>query len=119
MITLAPVTLEGHGVRLEPMMAAHVEALGTAATDGKLWELWYTAIPEPVKTAAYVETALEGQRAGHMLPWVVRELGTGAIVLPGVRIGRGAQVGAGAVVTKDVPDYAVVAGNPARVLRMR
>jgi acetyltransferase-like isoleucine patch superfamily enzyme len=47
------------------------------------------------------------------------DLGVGAIVLPGVRIGRGAQVGAGAVVTRDVPAYAVVAGNPARILRMR
>lgn len=47
------------------------------------------------------------------------DLGVGAIVLPGVTIGRGAQVGAGAVVTADVPAYAVVAGVPAKVLRMR
>ncbi len=47
------------------------------------------------------------------------DLGVGAIVLPGVTIGRGAQVGAGAVVTRDVASYAVVAGNPARVLRER
>lgn len=47
------------------------------------------------------------------------DLGVGAIVLPGVRIGRGAQIGAGAVVTRDVAAYAVVAGNPARVLRER
>jgi len=47
------------------------------------------------------------------------DLGVGAILLPGVTIGRGAQVGAGAVVTRDVPAYAVVAGNPARVLRER
>lgn len=47
------------------------------------------------------------------------DIGTGAIILPGVTIGRGAQVGAGAVVTQDVPAYAVVAGTPARVLRMR
>ncbi|MFK7990713.1 MAG: DapH/DapD/GlmU-related protein [Sandaracinaceae bacterium] len=47
------------------------------------------------------------------------DLGVGAIILPGVTVGRGAQVGAGAVVTKDVSPYAVVAGNPARVLRER
>lgn len=47
------------------------------------------------------------------------DIGVGAIVLPGVTIGRGAIVGAGAVVTRSVPPYAVVAGVPARVLRYR
>ncbi|TMV88740.1 CatB-related O-acetyltransferase [Thioclava sp. BHET1] len=46
-------------------------------------------------------------------------LGFGAMVLPGVTIGAGAIVGAGAVVAHDVPPYAVVAGNPAQVVRMR
>lgn len=47
-------------------------------------------------------------------------LGARALILPGCRrIGRGAVVAAGAVVTRDVPDYALVAGNPARVLRYR
>jgi UDP-2-acetamido-3-amino-2,3-dideoxy-glucuronate N-acetyltransferase len=45
-------------------------------------------------------------------------IGAGAIILPGITVGRQAMVGAGAVVTRDVPDFAVVAGNPARVLRM-
>ncbi len=44
-------------------------------------------------------------------------LGIGCCVLPGVTVGRGAVVGANAVVTRDVPDHAVVAGNPARVVR--
>ena len=46
-------------------------------------------------------------------------IGHGAIVLPGRRIGTGAVVGAGTVVTKDVAPYAIVAGNPARVIRPR
>ena len=44
-------------------------------------------------------------------------LGGGATILPGLTVGRGAMVGAGAVVTKSVPDYAVVVGNPARIVR--
>jgi virginiamycin A acetyltransferase len=46
-------------------------------------------------------------------------LGMDALVMPGVRIGHGAVIGARSVVTRDVPDYAVVAGNPARVVRRR
>jgi maltose O-acetyltransferase len=44
-------------------------------------------------------------------------IGAGTIILAGVTIGAGAVVGAGSVVTKDVPAFALVAGNPARVLR--
>lgn len=44
-------------------------------------------------------------------------IGANATILPGITIGERAMVGAGAVVTKDVPDFAVVAGNPARILR--
>ena len=47
------------------------------------------------------------------------DVGTGAIVLPGVTVGRGAIVGAGAVVTRDVPPNAIVVGVPARLLRYR
>ena len=47
------------------------------------------------------------------------DIGVGAILMPGVTVGRGAQVGAGAVVTRDVPAYTIVAGSPARVLRER
>jgi acetyltransferase-like isoleucine patch superfamily enzyme len=47
------------------------------------------------------------------------DIGTGAILLPGVTIGAGSIIGAGAVVTHDVPDYAVFAGVPARFMRWR
>ena len=80
MISPKPVTLEGHGVRLEPLTADHAAALAAAASDGKLWEYWFTSVPEPDQAAAYITTALEGQTAGQMLPWAVRELGTDTIV---------------------------------------
>jgi N-acetyltransferase len=80
MIALAPVILEGYGIRLEPLTPAHQDGLAAAAADGRLWELWFTSVPEPEQTAVYIADALNGQRAGHMLPWAVRELATGAIV---------------------------------------
>ena len=80
MISLAPVTLEGHGVRLEPLTPAHASGLASAVTDGRLWELWYTVVPEPERITRYIEDALAGQQAGHMLPWAVRELTSGEII---------------------------------------
>jgi len=47
------------------------------------------------------------------------DIGTNAVLLPGVTVGRGSIVGAGAVVTQDVPPFAIVAGVPARVIRWR
>ena len=80
MIELKPVTLEGHGVRLEPLNASHADALAAAVQDGKLWELWFTAAPEPGKTQQYIDAALAGHAAGNMLPWAVRELSTNEII---------------------------------------
>ena len=80
MITLAPITLEGHGVRLEPLSANHRDGLVAAATDGRLWELWFTSVPEPDQAATYIANALDGQKAGHMLPWAVREVASDTIV---------------------------------------
>jgi RimJ/RimL family protein N-acetyltransferase len=79
MQTPAPVTLEGHGVRLEPLGRGHHDGLVAAARDGELWKLWVTSVPEPEQTHAYISAALAGQDAGHMLPWAVRELSTGLI----------------------------------------
>ena len=80
MIHPAPVILERDGIRLEPLSSAHRDGLAAAAVDGRLWELWFTSVPAPDATAAYIAAALEGQRAGHMLPWAVRDLASGVIV---------------------------------------
>ena len=75
-----PVTLEGHGIRLEPLDFQHHDELRSAAADGTLWELWFTSVPEPVQTSDYIASALAGQEAGHMLPWAVRELTSGSVI---------------------------------------
>ena len=82
MIDPRPVTLDGYGVRLEPLERSHADALREAAADGELWKLWYVAVSGLAagKEQAYVDAALEGQRSGDMLPWVVRELSTDTIV---------------------------------------
>jgi RimJ/RimL family protein N-acetyltransferase len=75
-----PATLEGYGVRLEPLSTEHEKGLMEAAKDGRLWELFFTSVPEPEKTRAYIDTALQGQKDGHMLPWAVRDLKGNTIV---------------------------------------
>ncbi|MDB5644766.1 MAG: family N-acetyltransferase, partial [Methylobacterium sp.] len=47
MAFIEPVTLAGRHVRLEPLAAEHHDALVEAASDGKLWKLWYTSVPAP------------------------------------------------------------------------
>lgn len=80
MIDPRPIVLEGHGLRLEPLADEHHEALSLAACDGRLWELWFTQVPEPERTREYIAKALDGQREGHMLPWAVRELRSDTII---------------------------------------
>ena len=80
MIDPRPTVLERSGIRLAPLGEEHVEGLQTAVSDGHLWQLWYTAIPEPDGMRKYIEFALAGQKAGHMLPWAVREVASGAIL---------------------------------------
>jgi len=72
--------------------------------------------------AANPDGALQTDADWQVVPTHVgrrASIGSGAVILCGVRIGEGALVGAGSVVTKDVPPHTVVAGNPARVIRTR
>lgn len=94
----ASIGLPGHSlsrVATSPVFSSGANVLGTNLSDSPTDPLHQTSL-------------------GHDV-WV----GLSAIVLGGVSIGTGAVIGAGAVVTKDVPAYAVVVGNPARLLRYR
>jgi RimJ/RimL family protein N-acetyltransferase len=75
-----PVTLERSGIRLEPLSPEHHDSLVKAASDGELWKLWFTSVPEPGATLNYIRDAAKGLADGHMLPWAVRDLSDNTIV---------------------------------------
>jgi RimJ/RimL family protein N-acetyltransferase len=72
--------LENAVVRLVPLEPSHERALVEAASDGRLWELWYTTIPAPQEMAAEIERRLQLQRAGSMVPFSVVDRRDGRIV---------------------------------------
>jgi RimJ/RimL family protein N-acetyltransferase len=79
-ISVKPAKLEGWGVRLEPLAAEHEPGLIEAAKDGRLWELFFTSVPEPKQVSSYISSALEKQKQGEMLPWAVIDLKTKQVV---------------------------------------
>lgn len=73
----------------------------------------------PFKVKILKNEMFEAVSKGNILVGDDVWIGLNAIVLSGVHIGQGAVIAAGAVVTKDVPPYAIVAGNPARIIKKR
>ena len=77
---LTPLTLEGKWVTLLPLQPSHKADLLSAASDGSLWELWYTSVPSKDTIDSFLETALAQQKAGLALPFVVMDKKSNAIV---------------------------------------
>jgi RimJ/RimL family protein N-acetyltransferase len=77
---IEPITLTGEHVVLEPLAHEHEAALARAAADGELWNLWYTSVPAPGATRAYIETALAMREDNGAMPFAVREAASGEIV---------------------------------------
>lgn len=63
-------TLTGELVTLEPLAEHHHDGLVDAASDGELWNLWYTSVPRPEEMAGEIESRLARQRSGEMMPFV-------------------------------------------------
>ena len=73
-LQVQPVTLQGWGIRLEPLTHDHAAGLQAAAADGELWNLRVTWVPAPQETHEYIENALTQQRLGTRCPFAVIDL---------------------------------------------
>ncbi|WP_284983394.1 GNAT family protein [Arthrobacter sp. efr-133-TYG-118] len=80
MTLIAPVTLEGRFVTLEPLSPEHHDGLVDAAKDGELWKLWYTSVPTPEGMGAEIDRRLGLQEQGSMLPFATRLKATGKLI---------------------------------------
>jgi RimJ/RimL family protein N-acetyltransferase len=75
-----PVTIKGRYATLEPLAREHEAAVAAAAADGELWRLWYTGVPAPEGTAAWIEAALAMRESLGAMPFVIRANATGEVV---------------------------------------
>ncbi len=77
---LAEKVLRGNVISLHPLKREHSQALIQAASDGELWDLWYTSIPSKKSINSYIEVALSDQERGTALPFVVVDNSTQEII---------------------------------------
>jgi len=77
---IEPVELKGNNITLEPMQRQHWDEMLGAASDGRLWELWYTSVPSPDTIDQYIDNALKNRDEKGELPFVVRLNDTSQIV---------------------------------------
>ena len=77
---LSPITLEGQFVKLVPLTLEHRDALVNAASDGKLWELWFTSVPNEERVDDYLSMAFEQQSVGRAIPFAVIDKRTDEVI---------------------------------------
>jgi len=77
---IEPVTLRGRHASLEPLAREHEASIMQAAADGELWKLWYTSVPAPDQTTAWLDAALDMRERQGAMPFAVRANDSGNIV---------------------------------------
>lgn len=77
---LSPIVLKGKLVTLRPLLPADKDQLVAAASDGNLWELWYTSVPSSENIDSYINQAMENQQKGIALPFVIEHNASGQII---------------------------------------
>ena len=75
-----PVTLSARGITLVPLGLEHEDGLRAAASDGELWNIRVTSVPEPNQTRQYIEDALSMRAAGNRFAFAVTESATGTVL---------------------------------------
>ena len=80
MAFVEPITLSARGVSLVPLALAHEEGLRAAASDGELWNIRVTSVPEPKDTRKYIEDSLAMREAGHRFAFAVIEDSSGKVI---------------------------------------
>jgi RimJ/RimL family protein N-acetyltransferase len=80
MAWLNRMSLTGQNVTLVPLEEHHASALVEAASDGELWDLWYTGIPSATSINDYIKKALDDEKSGDSLPFVVIDNETQAVI---------------------------------------
>ena len=82
---IEPVVLAGRHATLEPLAREHEAGIARAAADGELWSLWYTSVPAPDKTAAWLDIALDMRERLGAMPFVVRSAARGGEIVGSTR----------------------------------
>ncbi|AXI02848.1 GNAT family N-acetyltransferase [Aquirhabdus parva] len=77
---VSEVTLEANGIKLIPLGVEHESALRAAASDGELWNIRVTSVPEPDQTLAYIEAALAQRREGKRFAFAVTDASSGQVL---------------------------------------
>ena len=80
MAFVEPITLSSRGIALVPLALSHEAGLRAAATDGELWKLRITSVPEPEDTRGYIETALQMREAGNRFAFAVTDEASGTVL---------------------------------------
>ena len=80
MAFVEPITLQARGITLVPLSLTHEAGLRAAATDGALWSIRVTSVPEPENTRQYIEDALAMQAAGNRFAFCVTEAASGKVL---------------------------------------
>ena len=80
MAFIEPVILSARGVELVPLSLAHEDGLCAAATDGALWSIRVTSVPEPEQTRSYIESALSMREAGSRFAFAVIDSTNGTVL---------------------------------------